>query len=95
MAFSFFTAFIQDEDEAKNEKYTNVIPDKETAIKIAEAIWLPAFGKKIYNYKPFKAKLISDSIWYVSGTVPTKLGGGPILRINKNTCFVYKISHEK
>lgn len=50
----------------------DIVPDEKTAIKIAEAIWLPKFGKDIYKKKPFKATLENDSIWHVKGTLEKK-----------------------
>ena len=45
------------------------VPNKETALKIAEAVWLPIYGKSIYNEKPFKATLLNGQIWQVEGTL--------------------------
>ena len=41
-------------------KHTDYVPDEQTPIKIAEAIWLPIFGKSIYDERPFKAYLSGD-----------------------------------
>jgi hypothetical protein len=46
------------------------VPNDSTAIRIAEAVWLPIYGKKIYEETPFKAKLIDNKIWIVEGTLP-------------------------
>lgn len=35
---------------------------EETAIKIAEAIWYPIYGEKIYDKKPFVARLKNPNI---------------------------------
>ncbi len=70
------------------------VPNEETAIRIAEAVWLPIYGNDIYNSKPFHAKLISDSIWVVEGTLPEgHLGGVPYAAIQKKDGKVLKISH--
>jgi len=71
------------------------VPNKEAAIKIAEAIWLPIYGDEIYEYKPFKAILINDSIWKVSGTVHTEMGGSPFAEIQKSNCKVIRVYHEE
>lgn len=72
------------------------VPDKETAIKIAEAIWLPIYGNEIYNYKPFIAELSKDKkIWKVFGTVHTLHGGSPFAEIRKSDCKVLKVIHEE
>jgi len=71
------------------------VPDDKTAIKIAEAIWLPIFGNEIYNYKPYKAELIGGKIWKVYGTVHTDKGGSPFAEIQKSDCKIIKVYHEK
>ena len=46
------------------------VPDSQTAIRIAEAVWIPIYGEKqIANEKPFKAVLRGET-WLVSGTLP-------------------------
>ena len=76
---------------------TDYVPDKETAIKIAEAIWLPIYGVKIENNKPFIAQLINDnSTWVVEGTLEKgRLGGVPYIEINKKDCRILKVTHGK
>lgn len=72
------------------------VPDKETAIKIAEAIWLPIYGEKVLDKKPFHARLKNDSIWVVDGTLPEGyLGGVPHAEINKYSCEVLYVIHGK
>lgn len=71
------------------------VPNEITAIKVAEAIWLPIYGSEIYNYKPFKAKLINKKIWRVEGTVHTEFGGSPIAEIQKSDCRILLIYHGK
>ncbi len=71
------------------------VPDEVTAIKVAEAIWLPIYGKGIYKEKPFHAKLINDSIWVVEGTLHEELGGVVRAEIQKQDCKVLKIIHNK
>ena len=70
------------------------VPDEETAIRIAEAVWLPIYGHLIYDSKPFHAKLIGDSIWVVEGTLPEgHLGGVPYAAIQKKDGKVLKVMH--
>ncbi|WP_073129766.1 NTF2 fold immunity protein [Chryseolinea serpens] len=76
-----------------NPEIDGYISNAETAIKIAEAVWLPIYGEGIYNKKPFKAEL-KDSIWVVEGTVsPDKLGGAPYLRIQKKDGKILEVTH--
>jgi hypothetical protein len=45
------------------------VPDAETAIRIAEAVWLPVCGvEKVESGKPFKAELKLGPVWIVSGS---------------------------
>lgn len=73
---------------AYNQPVNGVVQDESTAIKIAEIIGLPIFGKNLKDYKPFHARLENDSIWYVYG-LPKKswfkvqMGGGPVFEIQK------------
>jgi hypothetical protein len=75
----------------------NLVPNKQTAIKIAETIWLPIYGKKIYNEKPFVAELTSAGIWIVKGTLQgTKAKGGvAYIEIQKSDCKILQIYHGK
>ncbi|MNT94770.1 hypothetical protein D3C72_2365260 [compost metagenome] len=76
-----------------------MVPNKETAIKIAEAIWLPIYGKKIYNEKPFTTELTSSGIWIVKGTLKDldigAKGGVAYIEIQKSDCKILKIYHGK
>lgn len=69
------------------------VNDANTAIKIAEAVWLPIFGDEIYDHTPFKAQL-TDSVWIVTGTVHTKLGGAPRMVIGKRDGRILELFHE-
>lgn len=72
------------------------VPNAETAIKIAEAVWLPIYGEDIYRKKPFKAAL-KDSTWIVTGSLPQGLflGGVPRTEISKDTGCILHVSHGK
>lgn len=71
------------------------VPNAETAIKIAEAIWLPIYGDKIYDSKPFKATLRDNEVWVVEGTLNTQRGGVPYAEIQKKDCKILKVIHTK
>jgi hypothetical protein len=52
------------------------VPDEQTAIAIAVAVWTPIYGKdKIEGEKPFKAQLKSG-VWTVTGSLPEGFDGG-------------------
>ena len=70
------------------------VPNEETAIRIAEAVWLPIYGRLIYDSKPFKAQLVDDSIWVVEGSLPKGcVGGTPYVEIQKKDGKILKVSH--
>jgi hypothetical protein len=71
-----------------------IVADKETAVKIAETIWLPMFGEIIYNSRPFVATL-NDSVWIVKGTLHAERGGTPYVEISKKDCRILKVLHGK
>jgi hypothetical protein len=80
------------------ENYGGTVPNEETAIKIAEAIWLAKHGKRIYEELPFVATLRSDSIWVVEGTFKKKKGrkgGLAHIEIQKKDCKILANYHGK
>ncbi|ACL02909.1 hypothetical protein Dalk_1206 [Desulfatibacillum aliphaticivorans] len=77
------------------------VPDEETAIRIAEAVWLPIYGPQIYQDKPFVAKLYGDE-WLVKGTyvIPDDLneimrGGVPYAVIRKIDGKILAVTHTR
>jgi hypothetical protein len=72
------------------------IPDAQTAEKIAEAVWIPIYGKdRVDSKKPFTSKLSNNSVWIVQGTVKTEKGGAPYIEIQKNDGKILKVLHGK
>jgi len=54
------------------------VPDSMTAVKIAEAVLTPVYGKeKIESERPFKAKL-ENGVWTVNGTLHCSDGKGGV-----------------
>ena len=71
------------------------VPDKTTAIKIAEAVWFPIYGEKNFKNKPYKVKL-ENGIWYIEGYLPPKVKGGvPYIEIQKKDGKILKVLHDK
>ncbi len=71
------------------------VPNAETAIKIAEAVWEPIYGERINKKKPFVATL-NNGIWTVEGTLPdNKFGGVPYIDISKEDGKILRVSHTK
>lgn len=78
---------------AQNAEPKALVPDAATAVRIAEAVWLPLYGKGIYDKRPFVAKLQGD-VWVVTGTLPKEaLGGVPEAHIAKRDARVLKVAH--
>ncbi|MBI3259274.1 MAG: hypothetical protein HYZ54_07370 [Ignavibacteriae bacterium] len=76
------------------------VPDKETAIKIAEAIWFPIYGDRINHQRPFKAILNKKGNWEVRGTLPCEgqegcRGGTAYAEIRKKDCRIIRVFHGK
>ena len=91
----------------ENKSY---VPNSETAIKIAEAVWLPIYGNGIYDKTPFIAELEGDSIWHVYGTltqpkdyidkngdtvITLREGGVPEFFLYKSDGRIIQVSHGK
>ena len=82
------------EKNATNKNYC--LNSQEKAIELAEKEWLSTYGNSIYSKKPFKAKLINDSIWVVTGSLPySENGGVPTAEINAKNCKFILVSHGK
>lgn len=70
----------------------------DVAKKIAEAVWVPIYGKKhIEEEKPFQAILSNDGVWVVQGSLPKghDLGGTAYIEINKLDGRILKVTHGK
>lgn len=82
-------------DNNINNLSIDYVPNKETAEKVAEAIWLPIYGEKVYGQKPYDVSL-SNGVWIVKGTLPKGMRGGvAYIEINKKDCRVLKVIHGK
>ena len=73
------------------------VPDEETAIAIAEAVWLPIYGGDIYTKKPYLTEYDnSEDCWRVIGQLPPDtFGGVPMIKIRKTTGEILYVGHEK
>jgi len=74
------------------------VPNKQTALKISEAVLVSIYGDKVLEQKPFKVSL-KNNIWNITGTVhcpknkKTCKGGHAHIKINKTTAEVVELSH--
>jgi hypothetical protein len=86
-------ASAEEKQEHNYKPEEGYVPDAETAIKIAVAVWLPIYGKEqIESEKPYSASL-EDGIWYVTGSLPEGPGGVAEAEIAKENGCVLRISH--
>ena len=93
--FSLFGSVIAEPSKHTVAPEQGYNPDARTAIKIAEAVWLPIYGKAIYEKSPFAAKLQGE-VWLVEGTSPDdKVGGVLVAAISKESGQIIRISHGK
>lgn len=70
------------------------VPNEESAIQIAVAVWTPIYGKKnIECQKPYKA-MLKGGIWHVFGHLPKNTPGGvAIAEIQKTDAKIVRVSH--
>jgi len=99
LAISIFIAGLASAEETKKHNYipgAGYVPDSETAIRIAEAVWLPIYGESIKEKEPFTATL-KEGIWIVRGTLPKEydVGGVPVAEISKENGQIIRVSHGK
>jgi hypothetical protein len=74
---------------------SGIVPDETTAISIAEAVWLPIYGDKIYKEQPFVAEYDSKKgYWYVHGTLPENTIGGVVeIKISRSNGRIVYVNH--
>ncbi len=72
------------------------VPDKKTAMAVAEAVLIPIYGKKqIESEKPLRANL-KDGIWTVTGTLPDGwVGGVAVVKLSKQDARIIDVIHYK
>lgn len=73
-----------------------VVPDGETAVRIAEAVLTPVYGAgRIEGERPFRAVLSGD-VWHVSGPPPgggSAVGGVAEVEIARVDGRILRITH--
>jgi NTF2 fold immunity protein len=84
-----------DEGEHNYRPDAGYVPDAETAMKIAEAVWLAIYGAVVLEKRPWCACLEND-VWVVEGSLPRPMPGGvPLAKISKRTGEILRVSHGK
>jgi hypothetical protein len=73
-----------------------IVPDEETAVNIAKAVFAPIFtSEEIAKYNPYHAQF-KDGVWIVYGTLkPGSRGGTPQLRMQKKDGRVLEVWHSQ
>jgi hypothetical protein len=73
------------------------VPNATAAIKIAVAVWELIYGKKkIADEKPYRAKLLTNTVWKVEGSLPPDTIGGVVTAfIAKDDARVLSVYHTK
>ena len=101
MFFGFFLVSISIMLASVSQRHSVVpsngfVPDEKTAIKIAEAVWVPIYGEQqIQSEKPFVASL-KNGVWTVEGSLPKSwVGGVAIAEISKRDGRILRVSHGK
>ncbi|RYD53610.1 MAG: hypothetical protein EOP52_05610 [Sphingobacteriales bacterium] len=91
---------------AIGQRTSNLVPDAATAIKIAEAVWMPIYGNEILKKRPYRAILQGDTLWIVKGTlapvrhfkdgsIRVTVGGIPYAYIQKENGRILSVTHTK
>ena len=78
------------------------VPDEATAVRIAEAVFIPIYGEKhMRSERPFHARLDGD-YWIISGSLPKPeskdylvVGGTMMAEINRKTGEIRSVYHLK
>ncbi len=83
-------------DQSSYKPKHGYVPDEQTAIAIAVAVWIPIYGREqIENEKPYRA-FLNDGIWTVTGSLPKGFKGGTAeARISKDTGCILGVIHYK
>jgi len=86
------TKSVQESYKPKN----GYVPDEQTAIAIAVAVWRSIYGEKqIEGEKPYKATL-KDGIWTVTGSLPegyATVGGTATAEISQDSGCILRVIH--
>ena len=100
LAFAPVVLSAQQEKPHSHAPEAGFVPDSATAVRIAEAIWIPIYGQaQIENERPFTAAL-KDGVWTVTGSLhaaPGKMakGGVALAEISQRDGRILRVSHGK
>lgn len=86
----------QQSDRNSYKRKNGYVPDEQTAISIAVAVWIPIYGKEnIEGEKPYRAAL-KNGVWTVTGSLPEGyVGGTAEAQISQDSGCILRIIHYK
>lgn len=93
--FALAVAFGGDPSFVGAKPKAGYAPDAKTAIKIAVAVWEPIYGESnITKEKPYRAVLLSNTVWKVEGSLPEGwVGGVATAFIAKDDARIMNVFH--
>ncbi len=69
-----------------------IIPDKETACRIAESYFYREYGENIYKERPYSVTLLNNGIWVVTTAYHEwQFGGDGYIELNKSDGKVIRL----
>lgn len=90
----FFGALATAQVPSSNESYVptkGMVPNKETAVRIADAVLTPIYGQTAVEYeKPYNVTL-RRGIWIVKGKAHPGAGGNLLIEISKKTGCILRV----
>jgi hypothetical protein len=94
-----FIVGISDEEKAKHGVPRDgcYVPDAETAVRIAEAVCEPIYGReRVVGQRPFEASLNNKSVWVVRGSRPNAASGAVIsVEIFQPDSRILRVSYDE
>jgi NTF2 fold immunity protein len=73
-----------------------IIKNEQTFVRISENILFDVYGEdNIIKQKPYLVRNVNDTIWTMTGSIQTDLGGVFYLEMNCKNAQVLKIEHTK
>lgn len=72
---------------------TGYVPDAATAVRIAEAVLRPIYGRELRRQLPLRATLAQDSVWVVGQARGGK--GGAYVEISRATGRILRLERGK
>jgi hypothetical protein len=87
-------ASLEQSNQSSYKPKNGYVPDEQTAISIAVAVWTPIYGRQqIESEKPYKATL-KNGVWTVTGTLPEGYNGGTaVAEISQDSGCILRVIH--